>query len=283
MSHYHPTQLFGVIGDPISHSKSPEMFQAAFRELSYRAQYKAFLVKPVELKDFLEKLKSGEISGINVTIPHKQNVLHDMSELTNFASRVKAVNTVSVKEGKLIGHNTDGPGYVQSLLEDTHIKLKNKKILIIGAGGATRAICHALCEENPHTLVMTNRTQSKAELILKDLQNTYSGILFESLEFKMLGKQFFDMDLIINTSSMGMANNHWINLDFIKKLPQKTVVSDIVYNPKDTSLLLAAKKEGLQTHPGYGMLLHQAALAFEIFTGQKAPLSVMKSALLKSL
>lgn len=247
-------QIFAVIGDPVAHSKSPDMFNAAFKALGLNAHYKAIQVKTSELESFFKRMRDGEISGVNVTIPHKQTALKFCDDVSDFAKKVGAVNTIVVKNKKLVGDNTDGPGYIQSLVGLPGLKLKSSHVIVLGSGGASRAICAALNEKNIASLTVVNRKIPNAD-------------------------QLADCDLLINTTPLGMVGQNWPNLSFLKDLKKTAIVSDIVYNPKDTELLKAAKKLEHPIHYGYTMLLHQALLAFKIFTGKTAPQEIMEQAL----
>lgn len=249
-------QIFAVIGDPIAHSKSPDMFNAAFKALGVNAQYKAIQVKTSELESFFKRMRDDGISGVNVTIPHKQPALKFCDEVSDFAKKVGAVNTITVENKKLVGNNTDGPGYIQSL--PSTLKFKSSHVIILGSGGASRAIYSALNDKNVANIHVINRAVPN------------------------IG-QLSQCDLLINTTPLGMSGQVWSDLTFLKDLKKTAIVSDIVYNPKDTELLIAAKKLGHPIHYGYLMLLHQAILAFEIFTGKSAPKEIMEQTLLKTL
>jgi shikimate dehydrogenase len=287
---------FAVIGHPIAHSLSPVMHNAALKKMKIAARYEAICVKRKAtarrgptLKNIFQQIRNGEISGINVTIPHKQAVIPYVDALSPTAQKTRSVNTVYWHQNQLIGDSTDGAGYIASLKYDAQFNPKNLNVVILGAGGASLAIVVALGEMGIKSLTLINRHWQKAKNQIRKYRKIFPKIDFHvlpAMTHRGSTPDTFDFSqthLLINATSLGMKNNPWPSLDFVKKLPKGTLVSDIVYNPKWTPLLKAAKKQGLKTHFGYGMLLYQGALAFEKFTGKKAPVAVMKKALLKKL
>jgi shikimate dehydrogenase len=272
-------QLFGIIGDPVDHSRSPQMHNAGFKALSINADYQKFPVKENDLPAFLERLKSGEISGINVTIPHKQAVLPLLDSVTDLAKAIGAVNTVWAKEGKLFGDNTDGRGYLQSLIQDTKISLKDKHVVMLGAGGAARAIAFTLCQQGIKKLIILNRSMKNAEELVQSMVAAKIDTACMAMELKDISKAAKNCDLLINTTSKGMEGNTWEDLSFVEDLPKHCIVSDIVYTPLETALLKAAKNHKLTNHSGLGMLIHQGVLAFEHFTGKEVDPKVFEKAL----
>lgn len=276
--------LFGVIGDPAAQSKSPAMHNAAFAELGLPAKYEAFLVKEKDLDTFMARLRNGEIKGINVTVPHKQNVIPLLDKISPLAKEIGAVNTIVSHNGILYGDNTDAHGFLDSLLTETSFKISGKSVLILGAGGACRAIAYILSTKNPASISIANRNSDRAQAMI----NTFSPLSkntqwrttnFPNIEPELLKKA----DLLINTTSMGLAGNPWSNLDFVKQLSNTTLVADIVYAPRETELLKVCKSNGLSILHGDGMLLYQAVRAFEIFTGVNAPVETMRAALTQAL
>ena len=277
------TKIFGVIGDPVAHSLSPAMQNAGFKELGLKAKYEAFYVKAEGLKDFFEKIRSGEIAGVNVTIPHKEAALNLCDELSTEAAAIGAVNTVILKDEKIFGDNTDGRGYLKSLLEEFALNLSQMTVLVFGAGGASLAICYALCGAGIAGLTISNRDVERARNLAARLQTYFPNQHLQAVSFASAGLVAEDADLVINATSLGMNGLPWQTLDFVADLPGHAVVSDIVYRPRETELLRAASTRGIKTHDGLGMLLHQGAIAFECFTGHKAPIKVMCDALEREL
>ncbi|KAA0549335.1 shikimate dehydrogenase [Bacillus sp. BGMRC 2118] len=271
-------KLYGVIGDPISHSMSPLMHNTAFTHHGLDARYMAFHVTPERLSSAIEGLKGLNIGGINVTIPHKVTVMKYLDEIDQLAKQIGAVNTIVNKKGKLIGYNTDGIGFVNSLkplLQEK--KLQNQSILLIGAGGAARAIYYSLVAEGCTTVDVSNRTIVNAELLTKG-NPCSNAITIHDAE-----QQLHTYDIIINTTSVGMypqTNELPIQIDHIKT---GAIVSDIIYNPLETRLLIEAKQRGAITQNGIDMFVFQGALAFEKWTGIYPDIETMKSVIKKKL
>lgn len=275
--------IFAVIGDPITHSLSPVLHNTALKKLKIAARYEAIQIDRKNLKNIFQKLRRGKLSGINVTVPHKQTVIRYLDTLSPTAKKTKSVNTIYWHQNKLVGDSTDGAGYIASLKKEAHCSPKNKNVVMIGAGGASLAIAVALCEAGIGSLTLVNRHVRKAQNQIRKYRKIFPKIVFNEVPATLDIFDFSHIHLLINATSLGLKNNPWPCLDFVKKLPKGTLVSDIVYNPKWTPLLKMAKKQGLKTHFGYGMLLYQGALAFEKFTGKKAPVATMKKALLRKL
>lgn len=278
------SKKFGIIGNPVEHSLSPAMHQAAYQQLKLPYTYTKTKLAHSQLKSFFKKLKTSDYAGLNVTVPFKESVLPFVNVISPEAKLIGAVNTLFIKDGKTFGFNTDGRGYLESLLREKKWEAKNKRIVILGAGGAARGILAALCMAGAKKVTLTNRTYLKAEALAREFQNKFkkTKIAVAELESKILEPIFQKTDLLVNTSSAGMTGNDFPSLP-LEKLPKKALVSDIVYRPVNTPLLKAAKKLRLKTHAGLGMLLYQGALAFEIWTQHKAPIRVMKKALIKNL
>lgn len=255
-------KLYGVIGAPIEHSMSPLIHNDAFQQTGYNAHYHAFYIEPKDLKPAVEGMRALGVSGFNVTIPHKEAIIPLLDQVDEAAERIGAVNTVVNKDGLLIGYNTDGKGFVEALKEVT--KLNNKRILIIGAGGAARAIFYTLAKEQGVQIDLFNRTASKAADLIEEF---YLGHLAESITMKEAIRRLEAYDVVIQTTSVGMfpqTENSPLPLNVIK---QSAVFSDIIYNPYETKLMKDAKALGAVTQNGVHMFAYQAALAFEHWTG----------------
>ncbi|MDQ0339588.1 shikimate dehydrogenase [Caldalkalibacillus uzonensis] len=290
-------QLFGLFAHPVGHSLSPVMHNRAFQALGLPYHYHPFDVSPQDLPEAVAGLKALGIKGINVTIPHKERIVPLLDELDPEAKAIGAVNTVVLsKQGRLVGYNTDGAGYVQSLLTETGVNLEQTRVLLLGAGGAAKAIAIYLIKNGCTSVTIANRTEQKAETLAnhirhyanaKNRQETNGPLT--SLQVDVLSWTFLeqqgvtDYQLIINTTPVGM----WPHVEqtplALQGLKPGTVVSDIVYNPLCTAFLNNAKQLGATVHQGLGMFIYQGALAFKLFTGYDAPLDVMRQVVLKQL
>lgn len=267
------TALYGVIGDPIRHSRSPLMLNRAFQAAGINAVYTAFHVTPDKLKDAIDGVRALGMGGINVTIPHKENVMKLVDELDAGAKEIGAVNTIVNRDGRLIGYNTDGIGYVRSLKEETNVKLEKSRILVLGAGGAARGVVYALTLEKPDRIYIFNRTSERAERLAKDMSRfgDVSGMGNERM-----GDIMKEADIVINTTSVGMSpHTEQMPLD-PDDLREGQLVSDLIYNPLTTRLLQEAEKRGCRIHGGLGMFVYQGAYAFEYWTGKEAPVQIMR-------
>ncbi|OGP48631.1 MAG: shikimate dehydrogenase, partial [Deltaproteobacteria bacterium GWF2_42_12] len=222
--------------------------------------------------------------GVNITIPHKESVIRFLDDISEEARLVGAVNTIVYKDRKLVGYNTDGSGYMASLKEELGFNPKSKRIIIIGAGGAARGILAALATQKPKSITVANRTLSRAVSLIKTFKGKFRDTRFEAIDLdnNMLKMSFNSVDLLINTTSVGMKQSKALKIP-LETLPKIAIVSDIIYNPLETLLLKKAKKIGLTTHGGLGMLVHQGARSFKLWTGMDAPMNVMRKAALKAL
>lgn len=274
------TDLYGVIGDPIRHSRSPIMLNRAFADTSTNAVYVAFHVLPDQLQHAIEGMRAFGIKGLNVTIPHKEQVMAYLDEIDEGARYIGAVNTIVNRDGKLIGYNTDGIGYVRSLQEETGVTLAGKRILVIGAGGAARGVVYALLQKQPEQVTIVNRTKDRAVRLAHDMADHGK---VEGMGWDDLGDIMNEVEIVINTTSLGMHPQiDTIPLD-PKWLNESHLVSDLVYNPLKTRFLEEAEKLGCRIHGGLGMFIYQGAYAFEYWTGKQAPVKSMREVVLSSL
>jgi len=272
--------LYCVIGDPIAQSKSPLMHNKAFQELGLNAIYGAFQVKEEELAHFMQEVRDCGIAGLNVTIPHKLNVMAYLDEIDQDAQELGAVNTIVNRDGKLIGYNTDGIGYVRSLKEEAIESLEQKHIVVIGAGGAARGIVHALLKEKPASIVLVNRSVDRAQQLASSL-NHRGIITVRSLD--QLEEACGIADVVINTTSVGMYPNADEQPAQGAWLKAGAVASDLIYNPLYTRFVDDAEQHGCKKHGGLGMFIYQGAYAFEYWTDKHAPVDVMRKAVLQAL
>ncbi len=287
MTRQKPIQILGVIGDPIHHSLSPAMQNRALHTKHLSAAYIPFHVQEKQLPDFLKWALSQKMTGFNVTIPHKETIIPFLDRLTPMAKKIGAVNTVIRRGSRWIGHNTDADGYRLSLIEEKKAPPPGAHIVVFGAGGATRAILHALADLKVGHIWIINRTVEKAQKLAKEFLRQNPKVKYTALPWEKEAWEFppETIQMVINTTSLGLKGKDkkiWKAFPW-KKLPPKAIVSDLVYRPQWTPLLMIAKHAGFRTHSGLGMLLHQGALAFEVWFRQKAPLKAMKRALIESL
>jgi shikimate dehydrogenase len=273
-----------IIGDPVSHSLSPILQNAAFQALGLPFRYTKIRLKKERLPSFFRTLRQSPYAGLNVTVPHKEAALKYMDSLSQEAQLIGAVNTVRVDSGGLQGFNTDAAGYLTSLKKETKFSPRGKRVVILGAGGAARAIIAALALSGAKEIHLLNRTLSRARKLAAEFQKKFPKIILTAapLHGDHLKDLFPNTDLLINTTSAGLKGSPLPPLP-LEQLPRRAVVSDILYRPPMTPFLRKAKKHRLKTHGGAGMLLHQGALSFEIWTHRRAPLSVMSGTLKKAL
>lgn len=257
--------LYGIIGYPVAHSLSPLMHNTAFKELGVEAEYQLFPLKEDELDGFFQDLRSPScpIFGLNVTVPYKEKVIPYLDSITPLAQRIMAVNTIVVtNERRLIGHNTDAPGFLSHLVE-LKFNTRGKKIAMLGAGGSARAILAVLCmiPERPESIKLYNRTSSRADELLNDLQTRIDTGIIEPVA-SIDDLDIPNADLLINTTSVGLKRGDLCPVDE-DLLHPGLLVYDLVYNPPQTDLLKMAKAKGARTANGLGMLYYQGVLAFQ--------------------
>lgn len=250
----------GVMGWPISHSLSPRLHNYWMKEHHLAGEYAALEVKPLALGEMLCSLASQGYRGVNLTVPHKEAAQKLMNSLDPVASAIGAVNTVLVEAGKLKGYNTDAYGFIENLRQAQAIGKKNKAV-VLGAGGAARAVCKALLDEGFERIVIVNRTPLNAQAIARKF-----GEKFDVAPWEQRNESLADADLLVNSTSLGLKNGEPLEID-LSALPKEAAVNDLVYAPLQTPLLKQAAERGNKTVDGLGMLIHQAAAAFEIWFG----------------
>jgi shikimate dehydrogenase len=276
------TKVCAVIGDPVEHSLSPIMHNAAFQHLKLDFVYVAFRVKKEELKDAVRGIRSLNIKGLNVTMPHKTAIIKYLNDIDPAAEAIGSVNTVLNKDGRLIGFSTDGVGALNAL-KNNQIEPKGKKLLLLGAGGAARAIAFQFAPEVEELRIL-NRTGGKAKKLAKFLQENFGGkIVGEKLKPSLLEGWLRDTDILINATSVGMHPNSDQTLVKREWLRPTMAVMDIVYNPLETRLIKDAKAVGAKVVYGTELLVFQGAASFEIWFGHQAPVNVMREAILRKL
>jgi shikimate dehydrogenase len=269
-------RTYCIIGDPIQHSLSPAMQNAAFNKLGLNSTYIAFRVKKDELKESIESLRAIGVSGFNITVPHKVEAMKYLDELDVSARRANAVNTVHNVRGVLKAYNTDIYGFIHPL-HLRKIKFDGMKVLLIGAGGAARAALAALADEDGISEVnITNRSEGNARLLLE--VSVPFGLNCKIVPWEKIPVFSKTADLIVNATTVGMNSEPSV-VDH-QNIKKHATVYDIVYKPVHTALLENAKQAGAEVIYGYEMLLYQGARSFEIWTGMSAPIDGMKKALL---
>jgi shikimate dehydrogenase len=271
------TKIFGIFGYPVEHTFSPSMHNAAFGKLGIDACYVPFAVNPDTLGDAVKAIIPLGIRGLNVTVPHKEKILPYLDELSEEAQLIGAVNTVEIKDRTLIGHNTDGRGFLRSLREDAKFNPKGKRYLFIGSGGAARAVGFSLALAGAKKIVFYDVDLHKANALAQDIGQK-TGADAKIISGDLLPLFAAESDCLINATPLGLKKTDPLPLE-VDSIMKKHLVCDLVYNPPETRLLKAAKKKGAKQLAGLGMLLYQGVIAFEIWTGKKAPVAVMKKAL----
>jgi len=282
-----PPIRLGVFGDPVEHSLSPQMQNAALKRCQLDMQYARFHILPNELRDALELIRKLEFLGLNLTIPHKIAAVELMDAADENVKRIGAANVVKVDAGKLHGSNTDGRGFVRAVREEFSVDLRDLRILVLGAGGAARAIALQCAKENCERLVIANGTFEKGQKLADSLRSFFEGpkvfgpvprlqaIPWEEKAFRF---QVGNVDLVVNATPIGL-NRGDVSPIPTRLLAPHVMVYDTIYSDKRTPLVGAAIEAGARAANGLSMLLHQGALAFEIWFQREAPLEAMRAAI----
>ena len=269
------TRLAALIGAPARHSLSPAIHNAAFASTGLDWVFLAFEVSAGHAGPALDAMRALPIEGLSVTMPHKTDVAHLVDDLTDDARRLDAVNCV-VRDGqRLVGHNTDGLGFLASLAEGADgFTPRDRRCVVVGAGGAARAVIAALAGAGAREVIVTNRTPERAEVAARLGGDVGRVGLVENLI-----RDLEAADLVVHATSVGM-DGHALALgtEAVAAIAPHSVVADLIYSPRTTPLLAAARRRGLTTVDGLGMLVHQAAAAFTLWTGRPAPVAVMAEA-----
>ncbi len=269
-------KLFGVLGDPVSHSLSPAMHNAAFSALGMECEYHAFRVSKDSLHDAIHGAYALGFGGLNLTIPLKEKAL-EIVKPTELAEKIGAVNTIDFKKG-IVGYNTDGIG-AKRALESNGVGIKGKNVVLLGAGGAARAIAFQLASDGA-TVTIANRTEERAFSLAKDVSRVGEARGAGLDEIKTL---IGNCDILINSTAVGMSPRTSETIVTLEMMHSELVVFDIVYNPVETMLLREARKAGAKTIDGVMMLVYQGAEAFKIWTGRTPPIDVMEKAVKERL
>ncbi|WP_456426013.1 shikimate dehydrogenase [Desulfurobacterium sp.] len=272
------TDVYGIFGFPVKHSLSPLMQTAAFEALGIDAVYVPFEVNPDNLGGAVSGLRAMNIKGINVTVPLKEKIVPFLDRIDEVAAFLGAVNTVKNENGVLSGYNTDGDGFVDSL-EEEGVDVRGKTVLLIGAGGSGKAVAFALLKRGAGRVIIANRTLDRAVALSEKLKS-YGDV--EAISLEDVERVLSSADLIVNTTSVGMRETDPPLFDY-EVIPPSVVVVDIIYKPFKTELLKVAEGKGAKIINGLGMLVHQGARAFRIWTGKEPPVDVMKRVILEQL
>jgi shikimate dehydrogenase len=269
----------GLIGYPVSHSLSPKIQNAALEACGLEGEYSLYSIAPDDisaLKALLERVHSGEITGLNVTIPHKQNLIPFMDELTSTAQAIGAVNVIYLRGDKLIGDNTDALGFLKDLnrfISQNQSEIINQKsAIVLGAGGSARSVVYALLNDGWNVTIAARRLEQAQQLA-----SQFEGAIPTELNAQTF--QPSNIQLIVNTTPLGMTPNvDQSPLPENIALSKNAKIYDLVYNPRETKLVRDARAQGLSATTGLGMLIEQAALGFELWTGKKLPSEVFRNA-----
>jgi shikimate dehydrogenase len=285
------TQFISVIGYPLKHSVSPDFQQAALDYYKLDIRYEAREVKIADLLSTIYKLRQPQNLGANITVPYKQETLHLIDEVDDFASMVGAMNTIVNRGGKLVGFNTDAHGFLKALRDDAKFEPENKTAVVLGAGGAARAVCFALLQEKVSSLIISNRTMEKSggladslagQAANNNMSTEISAVLWQGPK---LAEVLQSCQLIVNCTSLGMKGSPYEEESPLTSnlIPKGALVYDLVYNPSETPLLRAAREAGASTIDGLPMLVYQGAASFKIWTDREAPLDIMIAAAKQAL
>ncbi|WP_378956349.1 shikimate dehydrogenase [Pelosinus sp. sgz500959] len=273
------TKTLGILGCPVGHSLSPLMHNAAFAALTLDYIYVPLPVEPDHLGQAIAGLKAMGFVGMNVTIPHKVTVMPYLDEIHPSAQLTGAVNTIVIKNGKCIGYNTDGQGFIQSLTAKS-ITIKDKTAVIMGAGGAARAVVYGLLEYGIKKVIVGTRNVAKAQEFVKLFPKSRSKIEGCNWETESFIQALQECDILINCTPIGMSSNKETQLPIQwHHIKSDAAVCDLIYNPSPTDFLVQAEMRGHIIMDGKGMLVEQGALAFELWTGEKAPRKIMSETL----
>lgn len=266
--------LAAVIGSPVVHSLSPLLHNAAFKSLEMEWEYVALEITETELQEVFECMRSGDLGGLSVTMPFKTKTASLVDRCTPTAAALNAVNCVVSTEEGLIGHNTDGDGFLNGLIHDTHFDPRDKKAVVIGAGGAARAVIEALSRSGAASITVINRTLERAESAA-DLAGKIGRV--------GTSEDISEADLVVNATSLGMKDSVEALPCSVELLHPNQLVVDLIYHPLETLWISKTKQKGINSYNGVSMLLFQAVEAFTLWTGKEAPISVMQSAITQEL
>ncbi len=275
------TKIYGIFGHPVSHSLSPVMHNSAFAVLGLDCVYLAFDIRPEKIGHAADAVRTLGIMGINITIPHKESIIPHLDEISPDAKLTGAVNTVKNEDGKLSGYNTDVGGFLRAVEEDLGSKPEGANVFLLGAGGAARAVMSAFCMNGAGSIYIANRTYEKALKLGSEFGKQFKNIKIEPIALddkELIKARLSETDILVNSTSAGMEGSEMMEVP-LEPLKESAAVYDLVYSPRETSLVKKARELGHSASGGLSMLLYQGALSFEIWTGRDAPVKVMRKAI----
>ena len=282
-----PPIRLGVLGDPVAHSLSPQIQNAALEACKIDMQYGRFQISPTDLGEALKLIRALDFVGGNLTVPHKIAACAFVHEIEENAKRIGAINTIKMEKAKLRGYNTDGRGFARAIRQEFAVDLRDLRVMLLGAGGAARAIAFQCAKENCERLVIANRTVEKAKQLTEELRDYFAGprvlgpvarlqaIPWEEPSIRF---QIAHLDLIVNATPLGLNRSDLSPIP-ARLLAPHLMIYDTVYGDSRTGFVSAAVEAGARAANGLTMLLHQGALAFEIWFEREAPIEVMRQAL----
>lgn len=285
------TQYIGVIGYPLKHSLSSDFQQAALDYYQLGVHYEVWETEAENLSSAINQLRQPQNLGANVTVPYKETALHLIDEVDNLASLIGAVNTIVNRDGKLMGFNTDAHGFLRALREDAKFEPENKRVVILGAGGAARAVTFVLLQEKVNSLIIINRTSGRAEALVDSLtkyaidRKIRTEVIVLPWQELKLREAVEHCQLIVNCTTLGIKYSFQEEQSPLTadSIPKGALVYDLVYNPLETALLRMAREAGADILGGLPMLVYQGAASFKLWTGREAPLDIMFSAAKQAL
>ncbi len=276
-------RLYGIFGYPLAHTLSPAMQEAAFRKAGIKAYDLALELDPIHFRMAMRRLRHFLLDGFNVTVPYKEAVIPHLDRLTPEARVIGAVNTVFRRSGKWVGANTDAFGFMAALEKEAGFRTKGKKALVLGAGGSARAVIYALAKKGASHIQVANRHEGRAQKIGRDFKRIFRKTDFVTIGLKKkdLKEGLAQADLVVNATSVGLhpQDKSLIPAPLFRSLGRRRVFFDLIYRPVRTDFLKKAATCGHRVVNGLEMLLWQGAKSFEIWTGRKAPIAVMRKAL----
>jgi shikimate dehydrogenase len=270
------TRIVGIIGDPVEHSLSPVMHNAAFRRLGLDWVYVAFHVRPADLSAAVAGIRTLGIAGVNVTVPHKERAIELLDSVSATARRAGAVNTIVNRDGRLHGENTDVTGFLQAL-RAAKFRVRGKRVLVVGAGGVARAVLTALAHGGARAVTITNRTVRRAAALAETCDTRKMPVRAAGLRALVDAELLAGVGLVVNATAVGLRGEAFFPVAYTSS-PEQCLFFDLIYGRR-TAFLGGAARAGRPTLDGAGMLLHQGAAAFRMWTGRAAPLAVMRATL----